>query len=201
MSFPANRATLPPSHETHPLEFEKPIVELEKAIAALKVRAQEHAAGAIPELEALQAKLAETRRQIYSNLNPWQRVQIVRHPARPYTLDYLKLIATDFMEMSGDRCFGNDQALIGGFATIGEQKVMVVGHQKGHDTKENIKHNFGLAHPEGYRKALRLMKIADKFGLPIVSFHRHARRVSRHRVGGAAYRGGDRGEPARDVYV
>jgi acetyl-CoA carboxylase carboxyl transferase subunit alpha len=153
-----------------PLEFEKPIVELEKAIAALKERAQEHAAGAMPELEALQAKLAETRRQIYSNLSPWQRVQIVRHPARPYTLDYVKLIATDFMEMSGDRCFGNDQALIGGFATLDDQKVMIVGHQKGHDTKENIKHNFGLAHPEGYRKALRLMRLADKFDLPIVAF-------------------------------
>jgi acetyl-CoA carboxylase carboxyl transferase subunit alpha len=153
-----------------PLEFEKPIVELEKAIAALKERAQEHAAGAMPELEALQAKLAETRRQIYSNLSPWQRVQIVRHPARPYTLDYVKLIATDFMEMSGDRCFGNDQALIGGFATLDDHKVMIVGHQKGHDTKENIKHNFGLAHPEGYRKALRLMRLADKFDLPIVAF-------------------------------
>jgi acetyl-CoA carboxylase carboxyl transferase subunit alpha len=153
-----------------PLEFEKPIVELEKAIAALRDRTKEHAAGAMPEVEALQAKLAETRQQIYSNLGPWQRVQIVRHPARPYTLDYLKLISTDFMEMSGDRCFGNDQALIGGFATIGDQKVMVVGHQKGHDTKENIKHNFGLAHPEGYRKALRLMRLADKFDLPIVTF-------------------------------
>jgi acetyl-CoA carboxylase carboxyl transferase subunit alpha len=107
---------------------------------------------------------------IYSNLGPWQRVQIVRHPARPYTLDYLKLLATDFMEMSGDRCFGNDQALIGGFATIGEQKIMVIGHQKGHDTKENIRHNFGLAHPEGYRKALRLMRLADKFDLPIITF-------------------------------
>jgi acetyl-CoA carboxylase carboxyl transferase subunit alpha len=153
-----------------PLEFEKPIVELEKAIAALKERAQQHAAGAMPELEALQSKLAETRRQIYSNLGPWQRVQIVRHPARPYTLDYVKLLATDFVEMSGDRCFGNDQALIGGFATIDDQKVMIVGHQKGHDTKENIKHNFGLAHPEGYRKALRLMRLADKFDLPIVAF-------------------------------
>jgi acetyl-CoA carboxylase carboxyl transferase subunit alpha len=153
-----------------PLEFEKPIVELEKAIAALKERAREHAAGAMPELEALQAKLAETRRMIYSNLGPWQRVQIVRHPARPYTLDYLKLLATDFMEMSGDRCFGNDQALVGGFATIGDQKIMIIGHQKGHDTKENIRHNFGLAHPEGYRKALRLMRLADKFDLPIVTF-------------------------------
>jgi acetyl-CoA carboxylase carboxyl transferase subunit alpha len=153
-----------------PLEFEKPIVELEKSIEALKIRAKEHASEAMPEIEALEAKLKEERQRIYTNLSPWQRVQIVRHPARPYTLDYLKLIATDFMEMSGDRCFGNDLALIGGFAQIGQERVMVIGHQKGHDTKQNIRHNFGLAHPEGYRKALRLMRLADKFGLPIVSF-------------------------------
>jgi len=153
-----------------PLEFEKEIVELEKSIESLQARAQEHASDAMPEIEALKARLRESRQRIYSNLSPWQRVQIVRHPARPYTLDYLKLIATDFMEMSGDRCFGNDLALIGGFAQIGDEKVMVIGHQKGHDTKQNIRHNFGLAHPEGYRKALRLMRLADKFGLPIVSF-------------------------------
>jgi acetyl-CoA carboxylase carboxyl transferase subunit alpha len=153
-----------------PLEFEKEIVELERSIDALKARTQEHAADAMPEVEALEKRLRELREQIYSNLTPWQRVQIVRHPARPYTLDYLKLIAGDFMEMSGDRCFGNDLALIGGFAQIGDERVMVIGHQKGHDTKQNIRHNFGLAHPEGYRKALRLMRLADKFGLPIVSF-------------------------------
>lgn len=153
-----------------PLEFEKPIVELEKSIEALKERAQEHAANAMPEVEALEAKLKETRQHIYSNLTPWQRVQIVRHPARPYTLDYLKLIATDFTELSGDRYFGDDRALLGGLAQIGGEKVVIIGHQKGHDTKQNIRHNFGLAHPEGYRKALRLMRLADKFGLPIVSF-------------------------------
>jgi acetyl-CoA carboxylase carboxyl transferase subunit alpha len=153
-----------------PLEFEKEIVELERSIDALKARTQEHAADAMPEVEALEKRLRESREEIYSNLTPWQRVQIVRHPARPYTLDYLKLIATDFMEMSGDRCFGNDLALIGGFAQIGGEQVMIIGHQKGHDTKQNIRHNFGLAHPEGYRKALRLMRLADKFGLPIVSF-------------------------------
>jgi len=153
-----------------PLEFEKPLVELEKKIEALKVQFEEHITDAGPEIEALEAKLKEEREQLYSSLTPWQRVQIVRHPARPYTLDYLKLLADDFMEMSGDRCFGNDRALIGGLATIGDERVMVIGHQKGHDTKQNIRHNFGLAHPEGYRKALRLMRIADKFGLPIVSF-------------------------------
>jgi acetyl-CoA carboxylase carboxyl transferase subunit alpha len=153
-----------------PLEFEKPIVELEKTIEELKVRTQEHAAEALPEVEALEAKLKEERKRVYSNLSPWQRVQIVRHPARPYTLDYLKLLATDFTELSGDRCFGNDLALIGGFGQIGDEKVMILGHQKGHDTKQNIRHNFGLAHPEGYRKALRLMRLADKFGLPIICF-------------------------------
>jgi acetyl-CoA carboxylase carboxyl transferase subunit alpha len=153
-----------------PLEFEKPLVELEKKIEALKAQFAEHIIDAGPEIEALEAKLAEEREQLYSNLTPWQRVQIVRHPSRPYTLDYLKLLAGDFMEMSGDRCFGNDLALIGGLAQIGDERVMIIGHQKGHDTKQNIKHNFGLAHPEGYRKALRLMRIADKFGLPIVSF-------------------------------
>src|SRR6202142_4028941 len=152
-----------------PLEFEKPLVELEKKIEALKVQFEEHITDAGPEIEALEAKLQQEREQLYSNLTPWQRVQIVRHPARPYTLDYLKLLADDFMEMSGDRCFGNDRALVGGLASIGDERVMIIGHQKGHDTKKNTRHNFGLAHPEGYRKALRLMRVADKFGLPIVS--------------------------------
>jgi acetyl-CoA carboxylase carboxyl transferase subunit alpha len=152
-----------------PLEFEKEIVEIEKSIEAVKQRAQEHAVDAMPEIEALERRLKESRHRIYSSLTPWQRVQIVRHPARPYTLDYLKLIATDFTEMSGDRCFGNDRALVGGLAQIGGEKVMLIGHQKGHDTKQRQLHNFGLAHPEGYRKALRLMRLADKFGLPIVS--------------------------------
>src|SRR5271168_4133178 len=153
-----------------PLEFEKPLVELAKKIEAPKVQFKDHSVDAGREIEALEAKLKEERHHIYSNLTPWQRVQIVRHPARPYTLDYLKLLADDFMEMSGDRCFGNDRALVGGLARIGEERVMIVGHQKGHDTKQNIRHNFGLAHPEGYRKALRLMRLADKFGLPIVCF-------------------------------
>jgi acetyl-CoA carboxylase carboxyl transferase subunit alpha len=153
-----------------PLEFEKPLVELEKKIEALKIEFKEHLQDAGPELAALEAKLKEERNRIYSNLTPWQRVQIVRHSQRPYTFDYLKLLATDFMEMNGDRCFGNDRAMVGGFARIGEERVMIIGHQKGHDTKQNIRHNFGLAHPEGYRKALRLMRLADKFGLPIVCF-------------------------------
>jgi acetyl-CoA carboxylase carboxyl transferase subunit alpha len=153
-----------------PLEFEKPLVELEKKIEALKAQFAEHIIDAGPQIAALEKKLAEEREQLYTNLTPWQRVQIVRHPARPYTLDYLKLLAVDYMEMSGDRCFGDDRALLGGLARIGDERVMIIGHQKGHDTKQNIRHNFGLAHPEGYRKALRLMRIADKFGLPVVCF-------------------------------
>src|ERR1700677_812291 len=124
-----------------PLEFEKPLVELEKKIEALKAQFAEHIIDASPEIEALEAKLAEEREQLYSNLTPWQRVQIVRHPARPYTLDYLKLFEEDFLERRGDRCFGDDHALIGGLARIGNERVMIIGHQKGHDTKENIKHN------------------------------------------------------------
>src|SRR3984957_2317790 len=153
-----------------PLEFEKPLVELEKKIEALKAEFAGHIVDAGPEIAALESKLAEMSEQLYSSLTPWQRVQIVRHPARPYTLDYLKLLADDFMEMSGDRCFGNDRALVGGLASIGDERVMIIGHQKGHDTKQNIRHNFGMAHPEGYRKALRLMRLANKFGLPIISF-------------------------------
>jgi acetyl-CoA carboxylase carboxyl transferase subunit alpha len=153
-----------------PLEFEKPIVELEKMLQELKSHSEEHSMDIDVEVERLEKRIQETRREIYDNLTPSQRVQIVRHPRRPFTLDYLKLLASDFVEISGDRFYGNDKALIGGFATIGDHPVMVVGHQKGRDTKENLLRNFGSAHPEGYRKALRLMRMADKFKLPIVAF-------------------------------
>lgn len=107
---------------------------------------------------------------IYGQLTPWQRIQIARHPDRPYTLDYVRMMMTDFLELHGDRQFADDFALVAGFAKLGEQKVMVMGHQKGRDTKENVMRNFGCAHPEGYRKAMRLMKLAEKFGVPIVIF-------------------------------
>src|SRR5439155_3885618 len=110
-----------------------------------------------------------TRRQIFSNLNAWQRVQLARHPKRPYTLDYLQQTFTDFSELHGDRLFFDDRAVVGGFARLDGRKVMVIGTQKGRETKENILRNFGSAHPEGYRKALRLMRLADKFGLPIIT--------------------------------
>lgn len=152
------------------LEFEKPIAEIEKTLEELKNHSDEHGMDFDKEVAKLEKRLAAKREEIYTHLTPWQRVQIARHPRRPFTLDYLKRIADDFTELSGDRAFGNDHALVGGLATIDGRKVVVVGHQKGRDTKENMKRNFGCAHPEGYRKALRLMKMADKFGLPIVSF-------------------------------
>ena len=117
----------------------------------------------------MEQRLEETRREIYSNLTAWQRVQIARHPARPFSLDYMQLSFQDFTELHGDRLFADDAAMPGGLASIGRHKCVVVGHQKGRDTKENLRRNFGSAHPEGYRKALRLMRMAEKFGLPFVS--------------------------------
>lgn len=153
-----------------PLEFEKPIVELEKMLNELETRATASACDLTSEIEQIKKRVEATRQQIYATLTPWQRVQIVRHPLRPYFLDYMKLIATDFTEVNGDRAFANDRAIVGGFATIGGEKVMVIGQQKGRDTKENLLRNFGSPHPEGYRKALRLMRLADKFRLPILCF-------------------------------
>src|SRR5581483_8414299 len=119
------------------------------------------------EIALIEKKIAEMRKQVFSNLTPWQRVQLARHPKRPFTLDYIAHAFTDFTELHGDRLYSDDRAIVGGFARLGDHKVMVIGTQKGRDTKENIKRNFGSAHPEGYRKALRLMEMADKFRLPI----------------------------------
>ncbi len=155
----------------HQLDFEKPIIELQTKLDALKNHPEAHSLDVSfeQEIAQIQAKLEETRRQIYSNLTPWQRVQLARHPKRPYTLDYLNTAFTDFRELHGDRLFAEDRAVVGGFARLGGEKVVVIGTQKGRDTKENILRNFGSAHPEGYRKALRLMRLADKFGLPIIT--------------------------------
>jgi acetyl-CoA carboxylase carboxyl transferase subunit alpha len=155
----------------HQLDFEKPIIELQNKLDALKNHPEAHSLNVSfeQEIAQIQVKLEETRRQIYSNLTPWQRVQLARHPKRPYTLDYLNTTFTDFRELHGDRLFAEDRAVVGGFARLGDQKVVVIGTQKGRDTKENILRNFGSAHPEGYRKALRLMRLADKFGLPIIT--------------------------------
>jgi acetyl-CoA carboxylase carboxyl transferase subunit alpha len=155
----------------HQLDFEKPIIELQNKLEELKRHPEKHSLGVNfeEEIKLIEKKLAETRRHIFANLNAWQRVQLARHPKRPYTLDYLNSTFADFLELHGDRLYAEDRAVVGGFARLGEHKVLVVGTQKGRDTKENIMRNFGSAHPEGYRKAMRLMRLADKFGLPIVT--------------------------------
>ena len=153
----------------HQLDFEKPIIELQRKLDDLKKHPDKLGISFDEEVAQIEKKIAETRRQIYSNLTPWQRVQLARHPKRPFTLDYLNSTFSGFSEVHGDRLFAEDRAVVGGFAKLGEHKVLVVGTQKGRDTKENIRRNFGSAHPEGYRKALRLMRLADKFGLPIVA--------------------------------
>lgn len=152
-----------------PLEFEKPIIELEAELERMREKAGSQEIDLTEEIGAAEAKLAETRMQIYENLSPWQRVQIARHVSRPFMLDYLKKAFDDFCELHGDRLVGDDRAMPGGLATLNGQRCVVIGHQKGRDTKENLERNFGSAHPEGYRKALRLMKLAEKFRLPVIA--------------------------------
>ena len=151
-----------------PLEFEKPIAELESEIQKLKVKSSSQKIDMSEQIASMEATLQETRNDIYNNLTPWQRVQIARHTNRPFMLDYVFHAFSDFCELHGDRHIGDDHSMPGGFARIGDQRVVVIGHQKGRDTKENLKRNFGSAHPEGYRKALRLMKLAERFGLPVI---------------------------------
>jgi len=155
----------------HRLEFEKPIIELQRKLEELKAHHDDSEldVGFEEEVKAIEAKIEQTRQEIYSNLSPWNRVQVARHPQRPYSLDYCENMFTGFTELHGDRLFSDDRAVVAGFAELDGRKVMVIGTQKGRDTKENILRNFGSAHPEGYRKALRLMKLANKFGLPIVT--------------------------------
>jgi acetyl-CoA carboxylase carboxyl transferase subunit alpha len=155
----------------HQLEFEKPIAELQRKLEELTKHRETHGLGVNfdEEIAGIEKKIAETRKQIFSNLTAWQRVQLARHPKRPFTLDYLKTTFSEFEELHGDRLFAEDRAVVGGFARLDGNKVVVIGTQKGRDTKENIRRNFGSAHPEGYRKALRLMRLADKFGLPIIT--------------------------------
>ena len=151
-------------------DFEKPIIELENKIKELQEFSQKKQVDLSLEIKNLEKKLTQLKKEIYSNLTAWQKVQIARHPQRPTTLDYIRLIMKDFIELHGDRLFGDDKAIIAGFAKLDNFKVVVIGHQKGKDTKENIERNFGCAHPEGYRKAKRAMKLAEKFSLPLVSF-------------------------------
>lgn len=163
MSFNLN------SMNVTPLDFEKPILDMEKQLSELKRHLAGHEIDSDPEVRRIAERIEQTKRDTYHNLTPWQRVQIARHPQRPYALDYLHLAFHHFVELHGDRFFGDDRAMPGGLATIGEFKVVVVSHQKGRDVKENVKRNFGSAHPEGYRKSLRLMRMAEKFQLPVVA--------------------------------
>jgi len=152
------------------LEFEKPIVELEQTLEDLRKQADEQKIDLSSQIKSIEEKLETTRKEVFTNLTPWQRVQLARHPKRPYMLDYIQRIASEFTELHGDRRFGDDHAIVGGLATIADHRVMVIGQQKGRDTKENLMRNFGSPHPEGYRKALRLMQLAEKFDLPVICF-------------------------------
>lgn len=152
------------------LDFEKPILELEKKVQELKSFMSEKKMDLSSEIKKLEEKLEHLKKDTYINLSAWQKVQLARHPLRPYTLDYIGMIMSDFVQLHGDRLFSDDKAMICGLAKLDKKKVMVIGHQKGRDTKENLKRNFGCAHPEGYRKALRVMRMAEEFGLPIVIF-------------------------------
>ncbi|HZH44095.1 MAG TPA: acetyl-CoA carboxylase carboxyltransferase subunit alpha [Lysobacter sp.] len=152
------------------LDFEQPIADLEAKIQELRHASSGPAVDIDAEIHALQNKLRQRTAQIFRDLTPWQVSQLARHPARPYTLDYLRVMCEEFQELAGDRMFADDPAIVGGLARIDGRSVMVIGHQKGRDTKEKVRRNFGMPRPEGYRKALRLMKLAERFGLPVLTF-------------------------------
>ncbi|BET66954.1 acetyl-CoA carboxylase carboxyltransferase subunit alpha [Opitutales bacterium ASA1] len=155
---------------TYTLEFEKPLRDLGRQLESLHQLSIENNVNVSSEIAAIEDKIAATKKLIYSNLTAWQRVQIARHPKRPYTLDFVQRIFTGFQEYHGDRCFSDDRSIVGGTAFLDGEAVVVIGQQKGRDTKENILRNFGMPNPEGYRKALRLMRMAEKFGLPVITF-------------------------------
>ncbi len=155
--------------ELQPLDFEKPIFELERRLQDLKDHSDEHDVDLDSAVKVVEAKLRETRRQVYSTLTAWQRVQIARHVQRPFALDYIERCFTNWIELHGDRRFADDRAMPSGLAMLGGQRCVVITHQKGRNTKENVMRNFGCAHPEGYRKALRLMRLGEKFGMPVIS--------------------------------
>jgi len=152
------------------LDFESPIAELEDKIEQLRYVQDDSALDIMDEISRLSKKSAALTKDIYAKLTPWQISQVSRHPQRPYTLDYIEHLFTDFEELHGDRCFADDKAIVGGLARFNGQSVMVIGHQKGRDTKEKVARNFGMPRPEGYRKALRLMRLAEKFGIPVMTF-------------------------------
>ncbi|MEO7276522.1 MAG: acetyl-CoA carboxylase carboxyltransferase subunit alpha [Sphingomicrobium sp.] len=151
------------------LDFEKPIAELDERIAALRETASSGAVDIDAEIARLEAKSSKLLRETYARLTPWQKAQVARHPERPHFRDYVAGIAEDFVPLSGDRAFADDPAIIGGLARIDGRRVLLIGHEKGDDTASRVKHNFGMARPEGYRKAVRLMELADRFGIPVVS--------------------------------
>ncbi len=153
-----------------PLEFERPLIELEEKIRALEVTAREQNLDLSEEIGLLKAKLERLEREIFEGLTPWQRVQLARAPGRPSTLDVAERLFEEFVELRGDRAFADDPAIVGGLARFAGRRVVFVGHQKGRNTKENIARNFGMPHPEGYRKAMRLMDLADREGLPFLAF-------------------------------
>ncbi len=151
------------------LDFEKPIAELERQIEELRRLATQRSLDVKREIAPLEERLVELRAEIYSSLTPFQRVQVARHPRRPYALDYINTVFTDFIELHGDRLFRDDPAIVGGTARLHGRAVVLIGQQKGRDTKENLRRNFGMPHPEGYRKALRLMKLGERFRLPVIT--------------------------------
>ena len=152
------------------LDFEQPIAELDARIEELRYAQDDSAVDISEEIQRLQKKSQALTKEIYAKLTPWQVAQVARHPQRPYTLDYIGMIFTDFEELHGDRSYADDASIVGGLARFNGQSVMVIGHQKGRDTKEKILRNFGMPRPEGYRKAMRLMRLAEKFGVPVVTF-------------------------------
>src|SRR5438128_3665966 len=155
--------------EWQPLDFERPIFDLDRRLEDLKNHSDKHDVDLDPAIKTLEAKLRETQRQIHDNLTAWQRVQIARHTQRPFALDYIERCFTNWIELHGDRRFADDRAMPCGVAMLGAQRCVVITHQKGRNTKENVMRNFGCAHPEGYRKALRLMRLGEKFGMPVIS--------------------------------
>ncbi len=151
------------------LEFEKPVAALDERIAALRSASDDDSVDISGELARLEAKSSDLLASTYASLTPWQKTQVARHPERPHFRDFVRHAFTDFMPLGGDRLFGDDLAIMGGFARLGDRRVMLIGHEKGNDTQTRIKHNFGMGKPEGYRKAVRLMELADRFGLPVVT--------------------------------
>ena len=185
VSLTAPRLVLPAAPMMTYLDFEKPIAELETRLAELRETASGGAVDIDAEIGRLETKADKLLRDTYAKLTPWQKAQVARHPERPHLKDYLAGMADDFVPLAGDRAFGDDPAIVGGLGRIEGRRVMLIGHEKGDDTASRLKHNFGMAKPEGYRKAIRLMRLADQFGIPVVTLVDTPGRVPRSRGRGA----------------